>query len=564
MPYPFRVQEILKCIDGHIIYGDGSRQFSTYSIDSRQVTENSIFVPLVGTRNDGHTFILEALQRGASCALVREKHPKIPEILSALFQPLGSNLPEQIKETTLIEVRHTLVALQKLASWFRKRFEKVKVFAVTGSVGKTQTKEMAASLLSKKYAVVKTEKNFNNEIGVPLTLGKLDPNSEVAVLEMAMRGRAEISLLSRIAEPNFALITNTHLSHIGRLGSAAEIAKAKAEIVDGMKQGGVLWLNAGDPNLKVITEEIKRKLPEKYLEMKFFDVSKVNGGYLKFGTPKKTSAGKSEDASAPKPNLWVEDVEIRGLEGSCFAITDGREKWQVSLDIIGSSAVKNFVCACAIATELGVSLEECSILAKSLRPTPQRLRAYRLNKDTFLIDDTYNSAPASCREAAEVLACLPKEWRRVIVLGDMLELGKYEAQLHREVANLFYGLPPSKIICVGDRTRAFLEVPKPEGFEVTHFPSLYAPTPSGNIASQAGNIASYEQPLATEPSPTASEEAPIIVDDETIAKITSLILEEIGKSRGKLALLIKGSRALKLERIVAGVLAEFGLEEEIL
>ncbi len=566
MTYPFAIRDILEPLNGKLIFGEETNKFKTYCIDSRTSEKDTLFIPLIGTQRDGHSFILDAIEKGSSAVLIKRGHPQIPHILEVLKERKEKNGKEACF-VSVIEVRHTLVALQKLASWFRKQFPKVKVFALTGSVGKTQTKEIAITLLKNKFRAVGTEKNFNNEIGVPLAIGKLSPETEVAVLEMAMRGRGEISLLSRIAEPHFTLITNTHVTHIGRLGSIEEITRAKAEIVDGILNDGVLWLNISDPNLKLLLHEVAGKPATRNgLVTQFFDVSLVEESIQKI-LPQNlwvdTKVSNQHHLANKKADLYVEKIEMMGTQGSKFIISDGRKSFQVALKLLGFSAVKNFLCACAICTELGLDLEECVRFTETIPYTPQRLTPYRLAPNLLLIDDTYNSGPASVREAISLLMQLPRDWKRLIVLGDMLELGKYEKLFHRQVAQLVYLLPPSKLICVGEAMRSFLEVPVPDGFEVIHFPcGTNEPQGSQNFFPKlvANPVQGEFERLAS----ISSNHDLECADEKTIEKINQILLEEVKKNENGLVILIKASRGLHLERAVKAVLDEFNLEEKIL
>jgi UDP-N-acetylmuramoyl-tripeptide--D-alanyl-D-alanine ligase len=324
MDYPFRVEDILDPLSGRIIFGEPDARFTTYCIDSRFAEKNTLFVPLMGQKRDGHNFILDGFQNGATATLVRSGHHLVGEVLRVLNDSRSYVSTDTAHDVTVIEVRHTLVALQKLASWFRRRFDRLDVVGITGSVGKTQTKEMLLHIMSPFCNVVGTDKNFNNEIGVPITLSKLRPDTECAIVEMAMRGRGEISLLSRIAQPTLCLVTNTLGSHIGRLGSGAEVARAKAEIVDGMKTGNTLWLNLHDHNLATLLHEIRDKQAiERGLNVEYFDVSAAARAAPQL--PPLLIPGDDESDTSPpqldvKPSLWLDDVVYHGVEGSSFIL----------------------------------------------------------------------------------------------------------------------------------------------------------------------------------------------------------------------------------------------------
>ena len=251
----FAVSDLLPAIGGRLLHGNPDIRFGNYCIDSRYVDHRTLFVPLMGQSRDGHQFVIDSIGKGAVACFVRTGHHQIHEIVSWLKSQVQRGFLE-FEDVCVIEVRHTLVSLQKMAEWFRRQFE-TKVIGITGSVGKTGTKEMLIQMLSTKFRTVGTEKNFNNEIGVPLALSKINGFTEVAVVEMAMRARGEISLLSRISHPDVAIITNTSGSHVGRLGSFEEVYKAKGEIVDGLMPNGTVILNRRDENLAGIIEEIK-------------------------------------------------------------------------------------------------------------------------------------------------------------------------------------------------------------------------------------------------------------------------------------------------------------------
>ena len=559
MGYPFKLKDLLGTLGGRILIGGPEVEFTTFCIDSRYATGGSLFIPLLGQHRDGHHFVLDAFQKHAAASLVRRGHHLVPEILKVLQESATYVSFSHLQLATVIEVRHTLVALQKVASWFRRQFESTKILAISGSVGKTQTKEMTLAMLGTRYQVVGTDKNFNNEIGVPLTLAKLSPQADAVVVEMAMRGRGEISLLSRITQPNVALITNVLGSHIGRLGSNIEVAKAKAEIVDGMKPGDVLWLNAGDPCLPVIlTQLAEKQAVRRGLQLSFFDTS----GARTAGSPLPPLALPSESREVPpdsspeaKPSLWVEDVELKGLRGSRFMLCRDCQRLPVALKIPGRAAVANFTCAAALCSQLGMSLEECADLSPSLEPTPQRLVPYELRPGALLLDDSYNSSPASTQEALELIAQLPSSTRRILVLGDMLELGKYETMLHRQVATQVSRLPPSLVLGVGPRMAALKETPPAEGTEVLWFRGI-----DDGIGSQA--TAPSSESVEREPGRIRYRQE--MVDEPTAERIVERIEAELADERKEVVVLVKGSRALHLERVVQGILAPRGIEERML
>jgi len=555
----FPLNEVLSPLAGNIVCGTPEARFSTYCIDSRYVTEGSMFIPLLGQHRDGHHFILDSFQNGATVSLVRRGHHLIPDIIRAVEESQSFVSPHLPQEVSIVEVRHTLVALQKLASWFRRKHSATTVIGISGSVGKTQTKEMTLALLGHRYNAVGTDKNFNNEIGVPLTLSKLSPGVDFAVVEMAMRGRGEISLLSRIAQPNIALITNTMGSHIGRLGSWNEVVRAKAEIVEGMKPGDTLWLNAGDAYLSYLVHAIEQKQAlARGLKLKFFDASAAVlaappiGPLLMPG-----NGGASTPPPYPKPEteVWVENVAYRDISGSTFTLCSaGGEKLDVEFPLPGRGAVENFTCAAALARDCGIALEEIAELASGIAPTPQRLMAYGLRDGAVIIDDTYNSSPASSLDALEVLAQLSSRARIIAVLGDMLELGQFEIAFHQDIARKLLMVKPALAIGVGPRMAALQDVEPAAETEMLWFHGHseendrlargFPPSSNGPVSSGDGR---------TE-----------MVDHTTVSRIAERLLKEINTSNEPVVILVKGSRALHLERVVADILCYFGKEVQIL
>jgi UDP-N-acetylmuramoyl-tripeptide--D-alanyl-D-alanine ligase len=510
----------------------------------------------MGQKRDGHNFILDGFQNGATAALVRSGHHLVGEVLRVLKDSRGYVSADSARDVTVIEVRHTLVALQKLASWFRRQFDQLDVVGITGSVGKTQTKEMLLQIMSPFCNAVGTDKNFNNEIGVPITLSKLRPDTECAVVEMAMRGRGEISLLSRIAQPTLCLVTNTLGSHIGRLGSGAEVARAKAEIVDGMKAGNTLWLNLHDHNLATLLHEIRDKQAiERGLNIEYFDVSAAAKAAPQL--PPLLIPGDDEiDTGTPpsdvKPSLWLDDVVYRGIEGSSFVFCTSEGCAPVKLRAPGRGAIEDFASAAVLAHSLGVEYADIAESAKGIEPTPQRLVPYELKPGATLIDDTYNSSPASTQDAIEILATFPRTTRLVVILGDMLELGKFETLLHRQISKQVYQLPPSLVIGIGPRMSALREVPVPEGFELTWF---------HGISEEDEKIAQGFPPARPQDHSANHGE---MVDDLTIDRVTERIFRELDGNENETVILVKGSRALHLERVVDRMLSYFGKEEQIL
>lgn len=382
------------------------RPFSSVVVDSRQVTPGALFVALKGQKHDGHDFVLDAFVKGARAALVE----RVPA--DAATSTAARPLP-------LVQVRDTLVAIQDLARYWRERLG-FSVVGVTGSVGKTTTKEVVASLLGRRFRVLKSEGNLNTDIGLPLTLLKATPSHEVIVLEMGMYALGEIRSLARIAKPDVGVVTNVGPTHLERLGSIERIAEAKGELVEELPQEGLAVLNFDDERVKAMASRTAAKVAYYGLD--------------------------------PRANFWAEAVQSRGLQGIEFDLryrksaecpghgaedespalhSPPEEEWvHVRMPLLGLHSVHAALAATAVGNYLGMPLEE---IAAGLHEVSSSLRLIveaGLNGST-IVDDSYNASPASSLAALNLLTEL--EGRKVAVLGDMLELGSYAEEGHRMV-----------------------------------------------------------------------------------------------------------------------------------
>jgi UDP-N-acetylmuramoyl-tripeptide--D-alanyl-D-alanine ligase len=313
-------------------------------------------------------------------------------------------------------VDNTLEALGQLAEAYRQLF-KIPVIAVTGSVGKTSTKEMIASILSAHFVVHKTKGNHNNEIGLPLSVLEMDDSHEAAVFEMGMRGFGEIGALSRIVKPDIAVITNIGISHIERLGSRQNILKAKLEILEGLKKDGTIILNGDDELLS----GLKGLLPHKTV---FY--------------------GINEDL-----DVWAYDLSSKGEEGVSFQVKTETNDMELFVPTPGMHNVHNALAGIAIAQLLGMSEKE--IEAGMLSYSGERMRLSIEEEDGIkFINDSYNAAPSSIKAALEVLCDIGKNTRKWAVLGDMLELGDWTQEAHKEIGRLVSKLGIDYLVGVGN------------------------------------------------------------------------------------------------------------------
>jgi UDP-N-acetylmuramoyl-tripeptide--D-alanyl-D-alanine ligase len=561
----FAVGELLPAIGGRLLHGNPDIRFGNYCIDSRYVDHRTLFVPLMGQSRDGHQFIIDSIGKGAVACFVRTGHHQIHEILNWLRSQVQRGFLE-FEDVCIIEVRHTLVSLQKMAEWFRRQFD-TKVIGITGSVGKTGTKEMLIQMLSTKLQTVGTEKNFNNEIGVPLALSRINGFTEMTVVEMAMRARGEISLLSRISHPNLVIITNTSGSHVGRLGSFEEVYKAKGEIVDGLVSGGYVVLNRRDENLGGILREVsaRKASPEDY-KLVFFDASEAyrNCGIPPFITRNDNFEDRSE---LPPADVWLKDVELLGLDGSRFKLCTKDGSVEVRLQMLGRGAIENLTAAATAALHMGLNLQEIADCAPDLLPAPQRLNLFQLGRDLFLVDDCYNSSPASVQDSLELLLNIDEKYEKILVIGDMLELGKYETLLHRHCALTTLNLPLHQVYAIGPRMNAFNEVEGLEDVELFYIEGHseieasmgYRPEETRFGAPMAGGERSSREfgaPIRPARGQVDNRQRgdTVILDDRAASKLSALLLTAINRNDKPKVVMVKGSRALHLERVVNDLL----------
>ncbi len=360
--------------------------------DSRQITLGCLFVPLVGERFDGHHFAADCLGAGASACLWESSKgtPPGPAVL----------------------VEDTLAALQNLAKAYREE-SGVKVVGITGSNGKTTTKDLVFALLSKRYKVHKTQGNYNNHIGLPLTLLAMPEDTEIAVLEMGMSGRGEIELLSKLGEPETAIITNIGESHLLQLGSREEIARAKLEILAGMKLGGLLVYNGDEPLIAGVLAEPDMPKPE-LLQTMTFGLTPYNDLY-------------------PTGIMFLDDRTV--------FTPSGDQADPVELPLLGEHNVSNALAAIAIARHYGVSEAFIREGLGEAELTGMRIEMVIGESGITVLNDAYNASPTSMKAAIGVLGTMKGYRRKIAVLGDMLELGPDEEAYHYEVGS---SLTPDK------------------------------------------------------------------------------------------------------------------------
>lgn len=380
---PISYRKIAEAVGGRM-EKDIEGKVTGVSTDSRTVKPGELFIPLVGEKFDGHDFIKMALEKGAGASLCAEdKKHKISD--------MGFERP-------IIFVKDTKEALLRLAGYYRSLFD-IPFVAITGSVGKTSTKEMVAAVLGKRYKVLKNEGNFNNEIGLPLTIFRLE-DQEVGVVEMGMSGFGEIRRLSTLARPKIGVITNIGISHIEKLGSKENIARAKLEMAEAMSERDLLILNADSPELYAK----KGKLSPRTL---FFGIE--------------------------KGDLRAEDIKSLRQDGMAFRVKGDGTDFPLEIPFVGIHQVYNALAAVAVGLEFGLGPKEIQEGLLDARPCKMRLEFKKSPNGATVIDDSYNASPDSMKAALKVLSELGEGKKKAAVLGDMLELGDYAPEAHREV-----------------------------------------------------------------------------------------------------------------------------------
>ncbi len=399
-------------------------------VDSRQATSGALFVAMPGENVDGHDFVGDAFRRGACCALIqRDLGPEVHTIdVRAGAAPLAQ---VDLTPPVCLRVDNSLVALQQIARFWRRKLS-VRVIGITGSVGKSTTKEVVARVLSERYSTLRSQGNLNNEIGLPLSVLRLNEEHERAVLEMGFYVPGEIAFLCEIALPEVGVVTNIGTVHAERAGSKEAIAKGKAELVQSLPPApeGTAVLNYDDE----LVRDMQRQTRARVL---FYGLT-------------------------PEAELWADDVVGLGLDGVRFRMHYHGEDMQVQLPMIGRHSVETALRAAAVGLVEGLGWPEV-LSGLSRGHTQLRLVAVRSRTGALLLDDTYNASPESMLAALNLLSEVSAK-RKVAVLGDMLELGQYELEAHQMV-----GIRASQVadvlVTLGERARTYAEAARRAGMQ---------------------------------------------------------------------------------------------------
>ncbi|MGC8784535.1 MAG: UDP-N-acetylmuramoyl-tripeptide--D-alanyl-D-alanine ligase [Armatimonadota bacterium] len=428
------LDEIAKAIGG-VLIGERSLPVEGIGTDSRTIEPGQLFFAIPGERTDGHQYVRMSAERGAAGAVVSKP----------VDAPNGF---------PLIYVADTIWALGCFARWYRSLFH-IPVVGITGSAGKTTTKEMTAAALSAHHAVLKSPQNLNTEIGLPLAIAQLERFHTVAVLEMAMRGRGQIDWLATIARPTVGVITNIGWAHLGLLGSRDNIALAKSELLHRLPEDGVAVLNADDEYF----DFCRRQAPCRI----------VSFGWQRSAMVRATKVRLDRDGRA-----------------RCV-VRYGRQTAPLQVPVPGLHHLSNALAALAVAVALGVPLAEAAASLRQMQAVDKRMQVLHTPKQVTVLDDTYNANPASVNAALHTLERMANGCRRVVVLGDMLELGDDAPQLHREVGQEAARIGAHVLVAVGEMAEEVVRGAK----SMAHAPICLT---FGDSRTAAENVLQYLQP----------------------------------------------------------------------
>ena len=409
---PLRVSQIAQFAGATLSASDGTVVVNKVSTDSRTIKAGELFVALRGENFEGHDFVEASAKAGATGALVDLNW--------------AGSVPDNF---ALLRATDTLQAYQMLAANYRRSLA-LKVLAITGSNGKTSTKDFAASVLARKFRVTKTEGNFNNHVGLPRTILEATSGDEIAVWELGMNHPGEIAALAKIAAPDAAIITNIGVAHIEFMGSRESIAAEKGALAEAIEPQGTVILNADDPFTEGIAARTRARV--------------VLAG---------TTAGA------------VRAIEIRqSADGSEFTIVEGAHRCRAQLPVAGSHMVQNALLAVAAGRAFGLSIEECAAGLAAAPLTKARLQIKEIGGVQFL-DDSYNANPDSMKAALRTLVELDADGKRIAVLGEMRELGSESERGHREVGETAATLDVNQLITIGDTAELIAEGARTAGLQ---------------------------------------------------------------------------------------------------
>ena len=393
-----RVKDIVEAVGGTLLCGDPETPIAHISIDSRTMKGQDLFVPIIGEKVDAHRFIGQAFEQGAAAAFT-SRHDR-----------MESDRP-------WIQVEDTKAALQALGAWYRGRM-KLPLVGITGSVGKTTTREMIAAALGAGFSVYKTPGNSNSQVGVPITITEIPPDAQIGVIELGMSEPGEMTRIAKVAQVDQAVMTNIGVAHIEQLGSRENILAEKLHIQDGMKEGGILYVNGDDDLLKNV----------------------------------KARPGCRTIIYGTGPDCDYRGEEI-GLSGGFPVFTAVRrqtgERVRVRLHVYGNHMILNALAALAVAAENGIPMERAAKALEAFNGLKGRQQIHHAGGIT-IIDDSYNASPVSMKAGIQVLCDMEVSGRRAAVLADMKELGPETREYHRQVGHFLAEHPVDLVVLLGD------------------------------------------------------------------------------------------------------------------
>ena len=417
-PTPWTTQEILDATAGELLCGDRTRSFAGVSIDSRDISNRDLFVAIIGESHDGHGFASAVVDQGIRGLII------------------GRNNTEQLPvddwragNVVCIAVKDTTRALGDLAAFHRRR-ARASVVAITGSNGKTTTRRLTAGVVARQYRTLSTSGNFNNDIGLPLTLLKLTPGHQWAVVEIGTNNPGEIARLTEICGPDIGVITNIGPAHLEGLGSLDGVMREKGDLIKGLGADGRAVLNADDPRVLQLARATRKEV-------------------LLYGL-------------SPDAEVRAQDI-LEDTQASTFALHCGPESIPVRLHSPGGFMVLNALAAAAVGYLLDISPQAIKEGLEAFKPAAGRMGIIELANGMHIIDDTYNANPGSMKAALTALANANVRGRRIFVAGDMLELGDQAPQLHSEVGAQAVRLGINRLYATGEYANAVAEAARKEG-----------------------------------------------------------------------------------------------------
>lgn len=399
----FSLNDVLKATAGTLVSGDPERTFYGISTDSRLIKRGNLFIALKGDKFDGHDFIRTVIKEGATGILAHDEE-KINQLSAG-------------NKVAVIKVADTLLALGDLAHVWRTKFS-IPVIGLTGSSGKTTTKEMIAAIIGRKKNILKTEGNLNNLIGLPQTIFHLTDKHELMILEMGTNTRGEIKRLTQITAPDIGLITNIGPAHLAGFGSIDVVREEKSDLFFNMSPSGIAIINLDDKAIAIAAE-------------------KWRGGKVTF-------------SMSPNADVTVKDIEKNGAKGVSFNLVIKGDTQKMEMKIAGLHHVYNAMAAAAVALAAGMDQKTIAEGLAAFRPFSGRMEMIKLRNGAFLLDDSYNANPASVREALMTLKDLKTNHNGFVFLGDMLELGVETDEMHRKIGMLMATIGVNALFLQGD------------------------------------------------------------------------------------------------------------------